>query len=62
MEVVVDYDQCEANGVCEAVAPEVFELDEDDNLHLVGAVDADNEQRVRQAVASCPKAALSLRE
>lgn len=61
MEVVVDYDQCEANGVCEAVAPEVFELDEDDNLHLVGQVDADNEQRVRQAVASCPKAALSLR-
>ncbi|WP_019811873.1 ferredoxin [Saccharomonospora halophila] len=62
MEVAVDYDQCEANGVCEAVAPEVFELDEDDNLHLVGPVNADNEQRVRQAVASCPKVALSLRE
>ncbi|EHR53661.1 ferredoxin [Saccharomonospora marina XMU15] len=61
-EVVVDYDMCEANGVCEAIAPEVFELDDDEQLHIKAQPDSDTEQRVRQAVASCPKVALSLRE
>lgn len=60
--IVVDYDMCEANGVCEAIAPEVFELDDDEQLHIRAQPDPENEQRVRQAVASCPKVALSLRE
>lgn len=62
MKVVVDYDMCEANGVCEAIAPEVFELDDDDQLHLKAQPSPDNIGRVRQAVASCPKVALSLTE
>lgn len=62
MRVVVDYDLCEANGVCESIAPEVFELDDDDNLHLKADPDSETVGRVRQAVSSCPKAALSLED
>ena len=61
MKVVVDPDSCEANAVCVGIIPEVFDLDDDDNLHILRAeVTPDIEDRVRQAVASCPKAALKL--
>lgn len=60
MRVTVDYEACEANGVCEAIAPEVFELDDDDNLHLKEKPTSETADRVRQAVNSCPKVALSL--
>ena len=62
MRVTVDFDSCEANGVCEGIAPGVFQLDDEDDLHLVGEVDESNVEHVRQAVNSCPKAALSLNE
>jgi ferredoxin len=64
VKVKVDYDACEANAVCMGIAPEVFEVRDDDNLYLLieGDVPADLEERVRQAVASCPKAALSVEE
>ena len=29
MKVVVDYDLCESNAVCMAIAPEVFEVRDD---------------------------------
>jgi ferredoxin len=59
MKVKADYDLCEANAMCEALAPEVFEIDDDDNLVMhTDQITADNETHVRQAVAACPKAAL----
>lgn len=32
MKIKVDFDLCESNALCEAMAPEVFELDDDDYL------------------------------
>ena len=32
MKVQVDFDKCDSNGLCEALAPEVFWLDDDDYL------------------------------
>ncbi|GDY29782.1 ferredoxin [Gandjariella thermophila] len=62
MKIEVDYDACEANGVCEAVAPEVFHVDDEDNLNIIADPTPQTADKVRQAVQSCPKAALSLRE
>lgn len=61
MKVSVDFDQCEANGICVGIAPDVFELDDEDMLHVAeGEVPADRVAQVEEAVAQCPKAALRL--
>jgi ferredoxin len=45
------------------LAPEVFELDDDDNLEiLLPNPPVELADRVRHAIRSCPKAALSLSE
>ena len=63
MKVKADFDLCEANALCVGFAPDVFEVDDDDYLTiLTEEVTPDNESRVRQAIASCPKAALSIEE
>jgi ferredoxin len=59
--VKADFDLCESNAICVGLAPETFALDDDDYLQVLDdRVTPANEQRVRQAVAGCPKAALSL--
>lgn len=59
MEVEVDRDQCEANGICVGIAPDVFDLDDNDELHIAeGPVAPEREEDVRAAIAQCPKAAL----
>ncbi len=61
--VVCDYDLCESNALCEAVAPDVFRIDDDDYLQIDHPeVTAENRDRVEQAVANCPKSALSIVE
>ncbi|MFF4775048.1 ferredoxin [Microtetraspora fusca] len=63
MKVRVDELVCEANAVCTGLAPEVFELDDDDRLLVVlPEPPAEMLDRVRHAVRSCPKAALSLED
>ena len=63
MRIKVDFDLCESNALCEALAPDVFELDDDDFLQLkVDEATDENVDRVRQAVASCPRAAISLED
>jgi ferredoxin len=63
MKVVPDYDACEANAVCAGLVPEVFEVDDADNLNiLVDEIPANLVAGVRHAVQSCPKAALRLAE
>ena len=61
MRVAVDFDLCESNGLCEGLAPHVFELDDDDFLQVkLEDVEGDDLAAVRRALAACPKAAISL--
>jgi ferredoxin len=63
MRVHVDRDACEANAICAGLVPEVFEVDDEDVLHInVEDVPPALADAVRHAVRSCPKAALSLEE
>jgi ferredoxin len=63
MKIVVDYNLCESNAVCMGIAPEVFEVDDNDNLNLLQEYPGPELlDRVREAVDSCPKRALSLEE
>ena len=63
MKIKVDYDLCESNALCEAMAPEVFEVDDNDDLQLKTEETNDqNLENVKRAVAACPRAAISLVE
>lgn len=60
MRIEIDRDVCESNGYCEAVAPEVFHLNDDDILVVEATVPAGSEIGVRKAERSCPKQAIKL--
>ena len=63
MKVKADFDLCESNAICVGIAPDVFEVDDDDYLQILTEdVTDENRARIEQAVASCPKAALSIVE
>jgi ferredoxin len=59
--IVHDALLCEAHGVCTAIDPARFELDDDDVLTVreLEVTDSDLET-ARHAVESCPRQALSL--
>jgi ferredoxin len=61
--IVVDFELCEANAVCMGIIPEVFELDDQDYLHvLTDEVTPENEEQVREAVRQCPRQAIAIVE
>jgi ferredoxin len=55
--IEVDRALCMSSGVCEAEAPEVFELDDDGVLQVGEVTDLDV---VATAVRTCPTGALSI--
>ncbi len=61
MRIVVDRDRCEGLGMCEAMAHEYFELDDDDTMTVLEETPAETARpRVHAAVEACPVLALSL--
>ncbi len=59
MRVEANWDECESNAICSGIAPDVFQLDDDDNLHILKAeIPVEDEERVRRAINGCPKRAL----
>lgn len=61
--VQVDPELCVGSGACEALAPDVFEVDDDGVLVVHRPQPAADEVRdVEDAVRACPTRALSLTE
>ncbi|EJZ11616.1 ferredoxin [Mycolicibacterium vaccae] len=59
MRVEVDRDRCEGNAVCVGIAPDLFELDDDDYAVVkADPVPAGEEAVAEQSIAECPRAAL----
>jgi ferredoxin len=61
MRVIVDPVLCEGNGVCAEVAPEIFEVGDDDRARVL--VERPGEARraqVETAVRRCPRRAIRL--
>ena len=60
MRVVVDKDRCEGNAVCVGIAPDLFELDEEDYVMVTkDPIPAGEVALAEQAIAECPRAALT---
>jgi ferredoxin len=63
MRVTVDVDLCQGIGMCEMTAPEVFEVGEDGQSSVLGAVlEGRLLDSARAGVDSCPMGALLLAE
>ncbi|MFD1813511.1 ferredoxin [Rhodococcus gannanensis] len=61
MRVVVDTSRCVGHGMCEAAAPDAFEVNDDGYVTVDHAAVTNLDDAVaRAAVAACPSAALSL--
>lgn len=61
MRVTVDYGLCEANGICMGINPEVFDLNDADELTILAPeVTPETEHDVREAVRQCPRQALAI--
>lgn len=63
MKVVIDGDKCTGHGRCYALAPTVFDAD-DDGFGVVIAADRDldpeGEEHAARAAANCPESAIRL--
>jgi ferredoxin len=61
VKVLVDFELCESNAICMGIAPKVFEVREDDFLYVLQENPPEElRAQVEQAVASCPRGAISL--
>ncbi|MVZ99865.1 ferredoxin [Actinomadura sp. LD22] len=61
MKVTVHADRCMGHAMCNAVAPEVYEID-DDGYNVMGTVEIepDKEALARQGAAACPERAIEV--
>ena len=61
MKIVVDFDKCKSNAVCMGVAPDIFEV-RDDNFLYVLAEEPGEDRRgdVEEAIRTCPTGAISV--
>lgn len=63
MRIVVDRDKCTGLGMCEAEAPDLFEIDDDGSLEILEERPAEEKRaELRAAVDACPTEALSIAE
>ena len=61
MRIEVDRDRCEGVGMCEAMAADLFELDDDEVMHVLDESPPESQRaRVHAAVQACPVLALTL--
>lgn len=61
MDITVDTDLCMRSGTCVAVAPRAFDQDADGVSRVIGEpVSVDKQVAAREAVDSCPVAAISV--
>ncbi len=59
----MDYTRCESNARCMQVAPDIFQVGEDDQLTVLDETPPESaRERVLRAVKVCPKQAISIAE
>lgn len=64
MKVILDELRCDAHGVCVVACPEVFALDDDDDIVRVVVEEPEESlrEKLQKAALSCPKAAISVED
>lgn len=61
MKIEINYDLCEANAICMGIAPEVFEVRDDDNLYILDENPSEDlRPKLEEAARRCPKQAITI--
>jgi ferredoxin len=61
MRIVIDHSLCEGNAVCEALAPDIFEVGNDFQARLLTEEPDETRRKVvEQAVSGCPRLAITV--
>jgi ferredoxin len=61
MKIVVDFDKCKSNAVCMGIAPDIFEVRDDNFLYVLQEEPPESARAlVEQAVRDCPTQAISI--
>lgn len=61
MKIQVDKSRCTGLGICESLAPEVFEVNDDGELVLLTEIITEEQlEGVQDAIRACPTEALRL--
>jgi ferredoxin len=63
MRLVVNADRCQGHALCASVAPDLFELNDEDghSTAVGGELDADQQPLARKASMACPEQAVRLK-
>ena len=63
MKIVVDRHACEGNARCSEVAPELFEVRDDDKAYVkIESPPASLQEKLKLAVRLCPRLAISVED
>ena len=64
LKIVLDWDLCESNFICNEACPEVFQIDEekDELILAMEQIPTELVADVEKAVTMCPKGAITLSE
>jgi ferredoxin len=61
VKIVVDFDKCTSNAVCMGIAPEVFEVRDDNFLYVLQEEPPEElRPKMEEAVRMCPTGAISI--
>jgi ferredoxin len=60
VKVHIDHAKCETNALCVAMARDLFDLDGDYAVQIPSVIAVERHGEVREIVASCPTAALTV--
>lgn len=63
MKVVVDRHACEGNARCSEIAPQIFEVRDDDKSYVLMDNPPENlREKLKMAVRLCPRQAIAIEE
>ena len=61
MKIFVDFDKCKSNALCMGVAPDIFEVRDDNFLYVLQEEPPESARaQVEEAVRVCPTQAISI--
>ncbi len=62
MRVTVNYDLCCGHALCSSIAPEIFEVRDDEKAYVIVAPHESQREVILQAIRLCPQMAIDLHE